>query len=368
MSTQETIDREVPELAVGDQARSVEFEVSGMTCGSCAARVQRALAKQAGVSDALVNYATGRAKVDLADGALDEETLVEAVRKAGYDAAPVAHSASEQAEAFDEIERADAHEQAQLMRRIAVAVPLAVAITALTYAAPHDTTARWLCAAMAVPVQLWCGLPFLRSAWAKARVRATNMDTLIALSTLAAFGYSSYMLLSADPIYLHGVPVGKFNMPLDYDMGAIIIAALLIARWCEARARSSSGRAVRELAHLGATQARLIDAGDAGASERLVPVQQVARGDLFRVRPGDRIPVDGIVIAGASAVDESMLTGESLPVEKSQGALVTGATVNVDGMLEGLARRRWRRNRTLTVDSAGRARPGLQTADPTARR
>ena len=159
------------------------------------------------------------------------------------------------------------------------------------------------------------------------------MDTLIALSTLAAFGYSTYMLLSADPVYLHGVAVGKFNMPLDYDMGAIIIAALLIARWCEARARNRSGRAVRELAHLGATRARLLDASDPDGPERLVPVGDVQRGDLFRLVPGDRVPVNGIVIAGASSVNESMLTGESLPVEKLEGGLVSAGTVNVDGTL-----------------------------------
>jgi copper-transporting P-type ATPase V len=333
MSTTETRAPDANPLAVDEQGQLVELEVSGMTCGSCAARVQRALARQDGVSEATVNYATGRASVELADGVVDPEQLIEVVRKAGYDAVPAAHSASEQAEAFDELDRVEAREQASLLRRIAIAVPLATAITVLTYAAPHDTTARWLCAAMAIPVQFWCGLPFLRSAWSRARVRATNMDTLIALSTLASFGYSSYMLLSARPVYLHGVPVGRFNMPLDYDMGAIIIAALLIARWCEAKARSSSGRAVRELAHLGATQARLLDSADLGAPERMVPVEELRRGDLFRVRPGDRVPVDGIVLEGASAVDESMLTGEAMPVEKAKDSLLTGATVNVDGML-----------------------------------
>ncbi|HUA10536.1 MAG TPA: cation-translocating P-type ATPase [Solirubrobacteraceae bacterium] len=337
MGTPETRERETPRLDAGDEHRLVEFDVSGMTCGSCAARVQRALARQPGVDDARVNYATGRATVEFDDGALDDEQLVEAVRRAGYDATPVASTAAQQAAVFDELERVEAREMRSLKRRIALAVPLAAAITALTYAAPHDTTARWLCALMAVPVQFWCGMPFLRSAWSRARVRATNMDTLIALSTLTSFGYSTYMLLSAEPVYLHGVAVGKFNMPLDYDMGAIIIAALLIARWCEARARSSSGRAVRELAHLGATQARLIESPDPAAPERVVPVEQVRRGDLFRVRPGDRVPVDGIVVAGASAVNESMLTGESLPVEKREGETLTGATVNEDGVLEARA-------------------------------
>jgi copper-transporting P-type ATPase V len=329
-----------PTVAAGssDGLREViEFDVSGMTCGSCAARVQRALSRQPGVSEALVNYATGRATVELEPGALDPDQLVVAVQHAGYGASPVVPSATEQARTFEALERSEAREQASLVRRIALAVPLATAIAVLTYAQPHEQTARWIVAALAVPVQFWCGLPFLRSAWARARARSTNMDTLIALSTLASFVYSTVMLLSASPVYEHGVPVGKFNMPLCYDMGATIIAALLIARWCEAKARASSGRAVRELAQLGATQARLLDSDDPSAPERLVAVEEVRRGDVFRVRPGDSVPVDGIVIAGASAVDESMLTGESLPVEKDVGALLTGATLNVDGVLQARA-------------------------------
>jgi copper-transporting P-type ATPase V len=322
---------------VGGGREVLELDVSGMTCGSCAARVQRTLARQPGVSEALVNYATGRATVELEPGAVGAEQLVAAVEGVGYGAAPAPASATEQARSFDELEHSEAREQASLLRRIALAVPLASVIAVLTYTQPHDQTARWITAALAVPVQFWCGLPFLRSAWTRARVRATNMDTLIALSTLAAFVYSTVMLLTADTVYEHGVPVGKFDMPLCYDMGAIIIAALLIARWCEARARSSSGRAVRELAGLGATQARLLDPDDPSAPERLVGVEQLSRGDLFRVRPGDSIPVDGIVVSGASAVDESMLTGESLPVEKDVGALLTGATLNVDGVLQARA-------------------------------
>lgn len=337
MSTSQIAEPTVAADTSNGRREVVELDVSGMTCGSCAARVQRALARQPGVDQALVNYATGRAAVELQPGTLDLDTLTAAVQRIGYDAAPVALSASEQAHGFEELEQREASEQAGLVRRIAVAVPLAIAIAVLTYTQPHDATARWVVAALAVPVQFWCGLPFLSSAWARARVRATNMDTLIALSTLAAFVYSTVMLLGAEKVYEHGVPVGKFDMPLCYDMSATIVAALLIARWCEARARSSSGRAVRELAQLGATQARLLDPDDATAPERLVSVDQVRRGDVFRVRPGDSIPVDGIVISGASAVDESMLTGESLPVEKEVGALLTGATVNVDGVLEARA-------------------------------
>jgi cation-transporting ATPase V/Cu+-exporting ATPase len=337
MSTSQIAEPIVADAPSGGRTDVVELDIDGMTCSSCAARVQRTLARQAGVSDALVNYATGRATVELDPQTVELDQLVAAVQGAGYGASPVAASASEQAHVFEALERSEAREQAGLLRRIAIAVPLATAIAVLTYAAPHDTTARWIAAALAVPVQFWCGLPFLRSALVRARARATNMDTLIALSTLASFTYSMVMLLTASPVYQHGVPVGKFNMPLDYDMGAIIIAALLIARWCEAKARASSGRAVRELATLGATQARLVDPDDPQAPERLVAVEDVRRGDVFRVRPGDSVPVDGIVISGASAVDESMLTGESLPVEKGVGALLTGATLNVDGALQARA-------------------------------
>jgi heavy metal translocating P-type ATPase len=299
--------------------------------------VQRTLSRQSGVAEALVNYATGRATVELETPTLDTEPLVAAVEHAGYGATLVVRGAGEQAHVFEALEQIEAREQVTLVRRIALAVPLATAITLLTYIYPHDPTARWITAGLAIPVQFWCGLPFLRSAWARARVRATNMDTLIALSTLASFVYSTVMLLTAGAVYQHGVPVGKFDMPLCYDMGAIIVAALLIARWCEAKARSRSGQAVRELARLGATQARLLDPENPRAPERLVPVEEVRRGDVFLLRPGDRIPVDGIVIEGASAVDESMLTGESLPVEKQAGALLTGATVNVDGVLRARA-------------------------------
>jgi cation-transporting ATPase V len=311
-----------------EEYQRLEFDVSGMTCGSCAARVQRTLSREPGVADALVNYATGRATVELEPGGVDDGRLIAAVEKAGYGASLVGPSASEHAEMLTE---RDAHEQRSLARRIMLAVPLAIAIGTLTYADPHDTTAQWLAAALAVPAQFWCGLPFLRSAWERARARSTNMDTLIALSTLTSFVYSSVMLIDGSSMSQTGA--GATGMTLDYDMGATIIAALLIARWCEAKARASAGRAVRELAQLGATRARLLDPDDPQAPERLVPVEQVRRGDLLLIRPGDKIPVDAVVIDGASAVDESMLTGESLPVEKLPGAPLTGATMNLDGVL-----------------------------------
>jgi heavy metal translocating P-type ATPase len=315
------------------ELEQVDLHVAGMTCGSCAARVQRALSREDGVVDAVVNYATNRATVTMAAGAVDLEQLIGTVERAGYGAEAVASDAKAQARQLDEQERAEADEQRALVLRIALAVPLTVAILLLTYIAPHDSTARWLTGVLAVPVEFWCGLPFLRSAWSRARARATNMDTLIALSTLTSFVYSTVMLVTQTHAYQRGVNVGQFEMRLDYDMGATIIAALLIARWCDLRARHRAGRAIRELARLGATTARLVDPDDPERTETLVPAAEVHVGDVFLVRPGDRVPVDGIVLDGAAAVNESMLTGESLPVEKRGGDQISTATVNLDGTL-----------------------------------
>ena len=174
MSTSQTAEPSVSAAESSDGRRdTIELDVSGMTCGSCAARVQRALGEQPGVSEALVNYATGRATVELDPGALDAtERLVAAVQRAGYGASPVG---SERERAGAAARGARARRGARAGRpavaRIAVAVPLAAAIAVLTYADPHDPTARWITAALAVPVQFWCGLPFLRSAWARARAR-----------------------------------------------------------------------------------------------------------------------------------------------------------------------------------------------------
>jgi cation-transporting ATPase V len=316
---------------------AIELDVTGMSCGSCAARVQGALGGAPGVVDATVNFATGRATVEVASASADAQRLVELVERIGYGASPIDAGVRSPAETMAEIEAAEAADRAGWLRRVFVAVPLAAVVVALTYSEPHDVTARWIVAALTAPIQLWCGLPFLRGAWRRARVRTTNMDTLVALATLTAFVYATVELLAGPNVHLHGGPGGEFNAHLHYDIPAVIIAFLCVGRWCEATARNRAGRAVRELTMLGAQQARLLDPFDPAAAERLVPVEAVRRGDLFLVRPGDKAPVDGIVVSGAAAVDESMLTGESLPVEKRAGDMLTGATVNVDGVLRATA-------------------------------
>ncbi len=171
-----------------------------------------------------------------------------------------------------------------------------------------------------MPVQFWAGFPFLRRALVRARAGAANMDTLVAIGTLAAFGFSTAELLGGAGEHLH------------YDMAALIIAFLVLGRWLEARAKGRATRAVTALLELGAKEASLVDAA-APTGERLVPVEQLRVGDVVRVRPGEKLPIDGVVVEGVSAVDESMLTGESMPVDKRPGDPVVGATVNRQGVL-----------------------------------
>jgi cation-transporting ATPase V len=285
----------------------LDFEVEGMTCGSCAVRVQRVLGRQPGVASAEVNFATGKARV-APEGAVDVVGLQAAVERIGYRIGPVGSGG--QADAETEAEET-------WRRRLLVAVPLAMVVLAmLPIRAMEQPWGRLTALVLATPVQFWVGWPFLREAARRARRRTANMDTLIAMGTLAAYGFSVAQLVTG-------------GMDLYFEASAVIITFLVLGRFFEARAKGRAGQAIRALLELGAKEARLLRDGQ----EIMVPVEQVALGDLLRVRPGEKVPTDGEVVAGASAVDESMLTGESVPVEKAVGDPVTGATVNTSGAL-----------------------------------
>jgi len=289
----------------------IDLDVAGMTCGSCAARVQRALEKTEGVARADVNFATGKARI-AADRDLDVDLLAEAVERVGYAATPA--RASSDGTSADRGE----HDDGWLWRVVAV-FPAALFMV-VTMFMGHDAMAnevlRWTMFAVAVPVQFWIGWPFLREAARRARRLTANMDTLIAVGTLSAFGFSVYQLFAG-------------HMDLYFETAVLIIGFLSLGRYFEARSKSRAGKAIRALLELGAKEARLVIEGD----EKMVPVEDVRVGDIVRVRPGEKIPVDGEVVGGASAVDESMLTGESVPVEKVTGSKVVGATVNTSGVL-----------------------------------
>ncbi|HEY2668662.1 MAG TPA: HAD-IC family P-type ATPase, partial [Actinomycetota bacterium] len=317
-------------LGTGSKGRVLVFDVGGMTCASCAARVERTLQRQPGVAAAGVNFATGRATVELDRSApAPEGDLIAAVDRVGYRLDPLQSGsprvASEHAE-----------EQAAWLRRLVVAGPLAAATLVLSLAWAHATWARYATAALAIPVVFWAGWPFVRSAVVRARARTANMDTLIALGTVSAFVFSTFELL-AQPGGGHGHGAAAFGGHLHYDTAALIVAFLLLGRFIEARVKGSASGALRALLALGAKEACLVQAppgaGSERAIERMVPVESVRVGDRLRVRPGEKIPVDGVVVAGSSAVDESMLTGESVPVDKAPGDPVVGATVNQQGVL-----------------------------------
>ncbi len=304
-----------------DSPRFLDLPVEGMTCGSCAARVQRTLERQEGVAAAEVNYATGKAHLTISEE-VDLDAIRAAVEKAGYHVAELDTDGSGAADE-EGASAADREHERAWARRVMWALPAAVFMLATMVFELVDEMAmmeadwlRWLMFAVATPVQFVIGWPFLAGAVRLARHRAANMDTLVALGTLAAYLYSVRELFTG-------------GTEVYFEAAVVIIAFISLGRWLEARAKGRAGQAIRALLELGAKQARVVRDGD----EVMVAVEEVRPGDLVKVRPGEKIPVDGRVIDGASAVDESMLTGESLPVDKLPGSTVAGATVNTSGVL-----------------------------------
>jgi copper-transporting P-type ATPase V len=305
------------DTAVKETQKEIRLDVLGMTCGSCAARVEKTLNKQPGV-EASVNFATGEAVVRLAEGAPTFEALRQVVLDRGYDVR----------EHVDETEEAARREERAWLRRLIVAWPLGIATMALSMLWMEEAWARWAALLMATPVEFYAGWPFLKGAAIRARSFTANMDTLIALGTLSAFGYSLWAHLSSlDELGTAGMGMDLPN--LYFESAAVIISFLALGRWLEARAKGRASQAIKRLLEMGAKDARVLRNG----KELSLPVDAVKVGWTLKVLPGEKIPVDGRVLEGGSAVDESMLTGESVPVEKGPGDEVAGATVNTDGVL-----------------------------------
>ena len=299
-------------------SQPLEFAAEGMTCGSCAARIQRTLAKQVGVQDAEVNYATGRALVTIEPGRIDASTLQEAIDRVGYKLIPIGVDRVEADEPEMDPDEAEARAQQQWLRRVIISVPPTLIVLWLAMFSGElgeEPWARWTQFALATPVQFYVGWPFLAEMARRARRFTANMDTLIGIGTLAAYGYSVVALFTGGFLY--------------FEVAAAIVALLALGRYFEARARQRAGHALRALLELGAKQARVLRDGE----EVMLDINEVEVGDLLRIRPGEKIPTDGEVVDGASSVDESMLTGESLPVDKRPGDQVAGATVNSGGAL-----------------------------------
>ncbi|PZE36862.1 heavy metal translocating P-type ATPase [Curtobacterium sp. MCSS17_006] len=302
-----------------------------MTCASCANRIERKLGKLPGVT-ATVNYATEKAQVQVAaDGTADPEALIAAVESAGYGATvPAAPAAADADPAVDE------DPTGPLRRRLVVSAVLAVPVVVLSMVpALQFPNWQWLALTLAAPVAVWGALPFHRAAWVNARHGAATMDTLVSVGVLAAFGWSLYALFFGDAgttgmhMTFSWLATDPEATDLYLEVATAVTVFILAGRFMEARAKTQSGAALRALLELGAKDATVLRDG----AEHRVPASSLVVGDVVVVRPGERIPSDGLVQDGSSAVDLSMLTGESVPVEVGPGDRVTGATINVGGRL-----------------------------------
>jgi Cu+-exporting ATPase len=318
-----------------DLHQDIELEISGMTCASCANRIERKLNKLDGVT-ATVNYATEKAKVTY-PSSLPPEQLVTTVEQAGYAATlPRPAGSPDGSEPEPGVDPARA-----LRERLLVSAVLTVPVVAMAMVPAFQFDSwQWLSLTLAAPVVVWGGWPFHKAAWTNLRHGSSTMDTLVSLGTIAALGWSLYALFwgtAGMPGMKHAFELtvertdGSGNIYLEAAAG--VTTFLLAGRWFEARSKRQAGAALRSLLELGAKEVALLEGGPGNRVERRISTDRLAEGMLFVVRPGEKVATDGLVEEGTSAVDASMLTGESVPVEVGPGSRVVGATVNVGGRL-----------------------------------
>jgi P-type Cu+ transporter len=310
-----------------------DLAITGMTCASCVANVESALRGVSGVKSADVNLATERASVELDPTRADFPALLRAVERAGYGALALSGDQKERAAVEVQEREARRAQLASLRRRLIVAAVLGSLTMIVSMAdlvisgIEHEQWRAYLMFALATPVQLWAAAPFYVNAWGAARHRQVNMNTLIVVGTTAAYGISVVATFLQSLFFDAGLEPHQY---LYYETAAVIVALVLVGRYLEARARAHTSDAIRGLLALGAKSARV---RRPGGVEEDVPIDQLQVGDVVIVRPGETIATDGLVIGGDSAVDESMLTGESIPVEKGAGDEVAGGTLNTSGTL-----------------------------------
>jgi Cu+-exporting ATPase len=307
-----SVQRAIEKSGFSMPTETFKLTITGMTCASCSARVEKALAKVAGVLDASVNLATEQATVSVARGT-SAAVLIAAVERAGYGAQlpPLPSGVAPDAPAHA------LPDWWPVALAMALSLPLIVPMLGNLFGA-HWMLPGWLQVALATPVQFWLGARFYRAGWKALRAGSGNMDLLVAVGTSAAYGLSVYLLLTrADPMHLY------------FEASAVVISLVLLGKWLEARAKRQTTEAIRALQALRPLTARVrLDGVD-----RDLPIDAIRVGDLVVIRPGERVPVDGVIEEGASQIDESLLTGESLPVDKQPGDTVTGGAINAHGVL-----------------------------------
>lgn len=306
----------ISQLGYGAALKKSIFPVAGMTCASCVARVEQALTSVPGVVSANVNLASEKTTVEYVEGT-DIADLRQAVENAGY-------KLGLEAQTLEDVTTAVRRELRGMRNRFIVAAIFAASIMALMWA-PEFVGKPYLLWALATPVQFWAGWRFYQGAWGALRHRTADMNTLIATGTSAAYFYSMVAVLFPTLFTIGGIEPNLY-----FDTSAMIIALIILGRFLEARARGQTSEAIKKLIGLKPKTALVIRDGE----EREVLVDDVQLGDLILVRPGERVPVDGVVRQGYSSIDESMITGESIPVEKKVGDEVIGGTINKTGSFQ----------------------------------
>ncbi|MFZ2361764.1 MAG: heavy metal translocating P-type ATPase [Anaerolineae bacterium] len=309
----------IEDVGYGVAEAAVDLPIAGMTCANCAMTIERTLKRMDGVLDATVSYASEAAHVRYLPTAVTRSDMARRIDEIGYKVIEAQAGAGEAEE--DAELRARNAELNDRKRRLIVGIVLSSIIMVLSMGhdfglIPHIPGYGWILLALTIPVQFWVGWPFLNSAWkAATKARTANMDTLVSMGSLAAFFYSVVVLVLGLDAHLY------------FESAAVIITLIMVGKYLEARAKTQAGDAIRKLLSLQAKAARVVRQGE----EIELPIDQVEVNDVVIVRPGEKIPVDGIVLSGQSAVDESLVTGESLPVDKGPGDEVIGATINKSG-------------------------------------
>lgn len=296
------------------------FPIKGMHCASCVRVTERALKKTPGVKDAVVNLATAKATVTYDKDNCTPEQMAASIAKTGY--------ILELEEKSEEVIQAEKKKELQTLRnKVMVSLGLGAIILwgsfpGLMNTAPAFLHNFWLQLLLATPVQFWAGSEFYRATIPALKHRTANMDTLVALGTTVAYIYSAFVTFFPDVVMNLGIDA----MPY-FDVAVIVIGLILLGRYFEAKAKAGTSQAIKKLIGLQAKTARVVRDG----KEIDLPIEQVVIGDIIRVRPGEKIPVDGVIMEGESSIDESMITGESIPVDKAKGDTVVGATMNKSG-------------------------------------
>jgi len=317
----EEISNKIENIGYRVLTEKAEFDIFGMTCAACSSRVEKVLNKQEGVNLATVNLATESATIEYNPGLTDEQTLVGKIQNLGYDAKPKAEAEEKQTHKEKELYR----QQIKLIVSVILSIPLLVTMLdhLLGMDLPEIFMNPWFQFALATPVQFIVGWQFYVGAYKNLKNGAANMDVLVALGTSAAYFYSLYEAFKTigNPGYIPH---------LYFETSAILITLILFGKYLETRAKSQTTNALSELLSLQAKEARVIR----NNQEVMIPVEKVVAGDRLIVKPGEKIPVDGIVAKGRTSVDESMLTGESIPIEKDIGEELIGSTINKNGSIE----------------------------------